>query len=193
MNTDIHSNPPKNPLPEATGEMIRQAAEGARDTYQKVSSKVEEGADLTRDFAQHAVATAKDAAYCATDSAKDLYQSAAVNAKDALATSRDCVRRNPVPFVLGAIAFGAAMGYLIVSARRKPTFSERYAEEPLATMRETILAALAPVTQRVHDGYDSARDSAGKAMDRMHRSDAGRTAHSLSDQIGRISSNLKFW
>ena len=55
---------------------------------------------------------------------------------------------------------------------------------------EAFLGALAPVAQRVHDGYDSARDGAGKMLDRVHGGHAG---SSISDQIGRIGNNLKFW
>ena len=193
MSTDVYTNRPTNQFPEATKEATRQAVDGARETIQSLPSRIEQGVERTKDYAQHAADVTKDVAHRATDTVKDMYQSAAVKAEDTLAISKDYVRRNPVPVVLGAIAFGAAIGYLILSARRKPTFGERYADEPLAAVRGAILTALAPVTQRVHEGYDSARDSAGKAMDRMHRFDAGRTAHSFSDQIGRLSSNLKFW
>lgn len=181
MNTDIDTNPPIDQLPETARGIARQAADGARDTYQTLSSKVEEGFGRTRNYAQHAAAATMDAAHRTTDKAKDIYQSATLKAEDTLATSKEYVRRNPVPVVLGAIAFGAAIGYLIVSARRKPTFGERYVDEPLGAVREAILTALAPVSQRVHDSYDSARDN------------AGRTVHSLSGQIGRVGSNLKFW
>jgi hypothetical protein len=86
-----------------------------------------------------------------------------------------------------------AIGYMVMMIRRKSTFGERYADEPLVAVREAILGALAPVTQRVHKGYDSARDGAGKAMDRAYGFDSGRTVNSLSHQIGRIGNNLKFW
>jgi len=182
MNTDIHADPPINQLPEA-----------AKDAIQKLSSKVEEGVECTKGYALHAVDAAKDAAHRATDSAREFYHSAALRAEDTLATSKEYVRRNPVPVVLGAIAFGAAIGYIIMSSRRRPTFGERFAEEPLGSVREAIFSALAPVTQRVHDGYDSARDGMGKVMDRVHHFAPRRAADSLSDRIVRVGSNLKFW
>ena len=222
MNTDIHSKPPMNQLPVAAREIARQAADVAKETaqratvaakdvsgavgdvaqdatdaamdiYQTMSSKVEEGVGRTKEFAQHAVGATKDAANRATDVAKDMYQSAALRAEDSLATSKEYVRRNPATVVLGAIAFGAAIGYMIMMARRKPAFSERYVDEPLVAARDSILAALAPVAQRLHEGYDSARDGAGRAMDRANHFNPGRAVDSLSDQIGRIGSNLKFW
>jgi hypothetical protein len=122
-----------------------------------------------------------------------MYHSATLKAEDTLVTSREYVRRNPVPVVLGAIAFGVAIGYTLMMARRKPTFGERYADEPLVAVREAILGALAPVTQRVHKGYDSARDGAGKVMERVHHFGPGHTVESFSDRIGRIGNNLKFW
>jgi len=215
VSTDIHSNPPINQLPEAAREIARKAADAARETaqrattaakdvggavedaatdaYQALSSKVEEGVERTKGYAQHAVDATRDAAHRATETAKDMYQSAALSAGDTLATSKDYVRRNPVPVVLGAIAFGAAIGYLIMSTRRKPTFSEQYVEEPLVAVREALLSALAPVSQRVHDGYESARHGVGKAMNRAHRTRSGRAVDMLSDRIGRVGSNLKFW
>ncbi len=149
--------------------------------------------ETAREIARGATDAAKETANCATDTAKDLYQSAALKAKDTLATSKEYVRRNPVPVVLGAIAFGAAIGYMLMVARRKPTFGERYADEPLVAVREAILGALAPVTQRVHEGYESARDGAGRAMDRVHCFGTRRAGNSFSHRIGRIGNNLKFW
>lgn len=149
--------------------------------------------EAAREIARRAADAAKESANRATDTAKEMYQSATLKARDTLATSKEYVRRNPVPVVLGAIAFGAAIGCMLMMARRKPTFGERYADEPLVAVREAILGALAPVTQRVHEGYDSARDGAGKAMDRVHCFGTGLTGNSFSHRMGRIGNNLKFW
>lgn len=215
MNTEIHPKPLSSQRPEAATEIARHAAEVARetfqratavakdatgdvediahDTYRTLSSKVEEGVERTKEYAQQAVDVPRDTANHATDVAKDIYQSAALKAGDTLATSKEYVRRNPVPVVLGAIAFGAAIGYMLIMVRRKPTFGERYVDEPLLAVREAILGALAPVAHSVHKGYDSARDGTEKAMNQVHRFGAGRSGYSISDQIGRIGNNLKFW
>ncbi len=134
-----------------------------------------------------------EAAHRATGAAKDIYQSAVEKAGDSLATSREFVRQNPVPVVLGAIAFGAALGYLLMTARRRPAFRDRFADEPLNAAREALLGAFGPMARRVHDGYDSARDGAGKVMDRVHGFDPRRAGDSLSDQLGRLGNHLKFW
>jgi ElaB/YqjD/DUF883 family membrane-anchored ribosome-binding protein len=162
-------------LPEAAREIARQAADGAKES------------------AQGTAVAAQDVTNAAKDAAIGMFQSVALKAGDTLAISKEYARRNPVPVVLGSIAFGVAIGYMLMMARRKPTFSERYSDEPLVAVREAILGALAPVAHRVHQGYDSARNGAGKVIDRVHGFGAGRTGESFSDHIGRIGNNLKFW
>ncbi len=191
MSTDIQTEPSKNQLPETAREIARRASEAAQETAKRATATARDVADVVEDAAGDITDATKDAAKSASQTGKDLYQSAAVKAGDTLETSREYVRQNPLPVVLCAIAFGATVGYMLMMARRKPTFSERYADEPMAAVREAILAALAPVTQRVHEGIDSARDGAGKALDRVHS--AGRNGHSLSHKIGQIGNNLKFW
>jgi hypothetical protein len=129
----------------------------------------------------------------AGSAANDRYDSAARKAGDTLATTKEYVRRNPVPVVLGAVAVGAALGYLLVTSRRKPAFRGRFVDEPLIAAREAILGAFGPVAQRVHGGYESAREGAGRAMDRVHGFDPRRAGDSLSEQLGRIGHHLKFW
>lgn len=179
-------------LPEAKA-ILRRTVDAAKDTAKTSAAAVKDFAGVVEDVAVDITDATKDAAKRATDLAKDIYDSAALQAGNALTTSKEYVRRNPVPVVLGAIAFGAAVGCLLMTLRRKPTFWERYADEPMTAVREAILEALAPVTQRVHKGYDSARDKAEKVVDRVHSLGKSRHGDSLSDQIGRIGSNLKFW
>ena len=182
MNTEFHSKPPMNQLPEAAREIARQATEMAAESAHRASAAVK---DVT--------GAVRDAASDVTGAAKDMYQSAALKAEDTLATSKEYVRQKPLLVVVGAIAFGAAIGCMLMMARRQPAFRERCVDEPLDSAREAILAALAPVAQRLHEGYDSARDGAGKAIDRVHRFNPGRTVDSLAGQIGRVGNNLKFW
>lgn len=178
MNHDIHPKSSNNQQPDTD----REGAHRSTFALKQVT-------DAVGDLAGEVTVATKDA----TEAAKDIYQSAKCKAGEALATSKGYVRRNPVPVILGAVAFGAALGCLVMMARRKQTFGERYADEPMVAVREALLGALAPVTQRVHKGYDSARDGAGKVMDRVYNFGTGRTSNSLSDQIGRIGNNLKFW
>jgi len=170
----------------AVKDAAKDVTDAAKDGYKTLSSKVEEGVERTKEYAQHALDATKDAA-------RDMYQSTALKAEDTLATSKEYVRRNPVLVVVGAFAFGAAIGCMLMMARRQPTTRQRYVDEPLDSAHKAITAALAPVAQRLHEGYDSARDGAGKAMNRAHRFNPGRTVDSLSGQISHVGSNLKFW
>ena len=170
----------------AVKDATTDVTDAAKDAFKTLSSKVEEGVERTKEYAQHAVDATKDAG-------RDMYQSAALKAEDTLASSKEYVRQNPVLVVVGALAFGAAIGCLLMMARRQPTTCQRYVDEPLESAHKAILAALAPVAQRLHEGYDSARDGAGKAMNRAHRFNPGRTVDSLSGQISHVGSNLKFW
>jgi ElaB/YqjD/DUF883 family membrane-anchored ribosome-binding protein len=170
----------------AVNDAAKDVTDAAKDGYKTLSSKVEEGVERTKEYAQHAVDATRDAA-------REMYQSAALKAEDTLAASKEYVRQNPVLVVVGALAFGAAIGCMLMMARRQPTTRQRYVDEPLDSAHKAIIAALAPVAQRLHEGYDSARDGAGKAMDRVHRFNPERTVDSLSGQIGRVGSNLKFW
>jgi ElaB/YqjD/DUF883 family membrane-anchored ribosome-binding protein len=222
MSTFFHSKPPVIQLPEAAKEIARQVTElaeatahgatvaakdvtgavrdaatgvtdAAKDAYRTLSSNAEEGVERTKEIAQHAVDATKDAAHRATDTARDMCQSATLRAEETLATSKEYVRQNPVLVVVGAFAFGAAIGCMLMMARRQPTFRELYVDEPLDAAHKAILAALTPVAHRLHEGYDSARNGAGQAMDRVHRFSPGHTLDSLSGQIGRVGHNLKFW
>jgi ElaB/YqjD/DUF883 family membrane-anchored ribosome-binding protein len=193
MSISTHSESPVNQLSEAAREAVNRAAEAAKETTHRAAVAAKEFTGAAEDVANEFTNSAKNAANRATDTAMDLCQSAALRAEETLATSKEYVRRNPVPVVLGAVAFGVAVGYLLMMARRKQTFSERYADEPLVAVREAILGALAPVTQRVHKGYDTAMDGAGKAIERVHSFGPGRSGDTFSDQIGRIGNNLKFW
>ncbi|MEY4483729.1 MAG: hypothetical protein RL693_1181 [Verrucomicrobiota bacterium] len=113
---------------------------------------------------------------------------------DTVSRTKAYVDQNPLPVMLGALAVGAALGYVLVMARREePTMRERFRDEPLNTAREAIYAVLAPVASRLHEGYDSTRENAGKIMSKLHRTPPARTVDSWFDQLGRVSSNLKFW
>jgi len=103
-------------------------------------------------------------------------------------------REHPLPVVLGSFALGAALGYVMVSALRpKPTFRERLAEAPMHTLREAIFTALTPAAHRLHKGYDSARDMAAKATDKVQDYFTSRPSTSWGEKFRHLSSNIKFW
>lgn len=193
MNSDTQPHNPMIPLSGSASEMARRATSAVKETAEIVSNA---GKDVMHDLenaADDVTHATKDAVKCCSDKAKEIYQTAVVKADDTLVASKDFIRRNPVPVVLGAIAFGAAVGYVLLMPRRKMSFGEHYQNEPLTAVRQAFLGAIAPVTNRVHQGYDNARDSAGKAINRVHDYGTGRCRNSLSGQVERIGHNLKFW
>jgi ElaB/YqjD/DUF883 family membrane-anchored ribosome-binding protein len=119
---------------------------------------------------------------------QERYQQVRAGAEQGLAAGQTYVREHPLPTVLGALALGTLIGFAIGISRREETFSERLSDHPLQAIREAVIAALAPAADRIHDSYDSARDSASKALNR-----AGRSTDSWLHSLSRAGSNLKFW
>lgn len=193
MSTDIRSEAPASKVSEGAEDIAHQAVNAARETASRAAAIAGEIVDVVKGADGIVADAAKDAAKGLTDAAKDIHRSAVLTVGDTLQAARDSVRRNPWPVVMANVALGALIGYLLTTARRKPTFAERYADEPAAAVREAILGAFAPVAQRAHAGYDWARESAGKAMDRAHGLGSGRNGDSLSHRIVRIGNHLKFW
>ncbi len=106
--------------------------------------------------------------------------------KDSLSHTKEYARKNPMPVLFGALALGAAVGCVIALTRREePSLRERFVDQPLSDFREAVYAALAPVSERLHDDYASARKGAERTL--------AHTGNSLSNQLGRVSRNLKFW
>lgn len=58
--------------------------------------------------------------------------------QSAASCATDYIRKNPLPIVAGAFAFGIAVGYLIVAGRHTPTFQERYLRDPLDHANEAL-------------------------------------------------------
>lgn len=136
------------------------------------------------DAAHHA----KDALHQANDAARSCCTTVSAKVENGVARAQNCLHRNPLAVILGAVAVGMAVGCLMGLNRRTPTLKERFVEDPLQTTRDTLYAALAPVAQRLHSGYDTARHGAEKALNGHHCSN-----DSWSNQLGRAGSNLKFW
>lgn len=193
MSSEIHSDQPMNQLSEAARETARRVSEAADETSKKATATAKDISSLVEGVATDVLYVTKDALKGATDSAKDIYQSAAVKVEDTLETSRSYVRQSPLLVVAGAVALGAAIGCLLMMGRRKQTLGERYAERPLSAARDAIVSALTPIAQRLHTDCDSARNGAGVVMDRMSSIGSKYKQGSLSHQIGRIGSNLRFW
>lgn len=95
---------------------------------------LDQPAPASKDFAQQLASTAKEAAQQVTaktkevtQAAKDMFQSAATRAEDTLVQSRQYVRENPLPVVLGTFTLGLTLGCLLGLTRHpEPTLRERF-------------------------------------------------------------------
>lgn len=63
-------------------------------------------------------------------------------AMQVLSSASERIRKNPVPIVVGAVAFGIAIGCLIMSGRHQATFQERYVDEPLGQATDAICSTV---------------------------------------------------
>ncbi len=193
MIPEPHADQPFNQSPEPGNEIARRTNDLAEQAAKNSVVAVKHISEAVEEVAEDVTDTTTEVTQGVTKAAKEIYQSASLKIEETLTASKEYVRSNPVPTVLCAIALGTAFGYLLMQGTKKPTFGEQYVEEPLTTMREAILAALTPAAQRIQQGYGTAMNGAENAMDqiREYRHDHGND--SLVKQMGRFTSNLRFW
>jgi hypothetical protein len=86
--------------------------------------------------------------------------------------AKDMITRNPVPTVLGAMVFGAAVGYLVFS---------RLSHAP------------GRVSSLFHDGVEMASAGAGKASNYLHDLPTREVLDNISGSLNKICNRLKFW
>ncbi len=97
-------------------------------------STIHEAAELSDTLASRAKPLIK--------SSRESCQAFRSEAGDFLACASERIRQNPVPAVAGAVAFGIAVGCLIMSGRHTATASERFISEPLEDAGDAISASL---------------------------------------------------
>jgi hypothetical protein len=89
--------------------------------------------------------------------------------------SVDYIRHNPVGAVLGALAAGVAVGWLLPHA--EPTWRERYVSGPMGKMKGWLQSASEGAADGLHAMQDSASDAASTA----------------ATAIGKGVRKLRFW
>lgn len=169
---------------------LRQAAD---DISESANVELKEGAQAANDSAGKANEATKKVAKQATEKTKELQRSASSKAEQALEASEKQVRRNPLPVLIGAIAFGASIGLLLCRNRYKRSLVNRYVDEPLDSVGQSLVAALRPLGKKACRGLSFARNRADRAMDRIDQFGKKGKCDALSHRMGRIGSNLKFW
>lgn len=60
----------------------------------------------------------------------------------AISRAAGSIRKNPLSFMIGAVAFGVAVGCLIMSGRHTPTARERYITGPLDHAGNALASSL---------------------------------------------------
>lgn len=91
---------------------------------------------------QSAVSSVKEAAENVRQKTHQAYDTARDEATEWMGCCHDAIRKNPLPAVAGAFAFGIAIGCLIMSGRHQETFQERYLHDPLADAGDAISKSL---------------------------------------------------
>lgn len=74
--------------------------------------------------------------------ATEAYNTVREDTCEALSCASEQIRKNPVAVVMGAIAFGVAIGWIIRSGQHQATFQERYVNEPLDSASDAISTSL---------------------------------------------------
>ena len=100
--------------------------------------------------ADRASAVVLEKARHAKESAEAAYQNAKAAGGQLVTRTSDTIRANPVPVIVGAAVLGAAVGYLLLSSRRKTTVASHFVDV------DALRSALAPFGKRLHEGYGAA-------------------------------------
>ena len=151
-----------------------QVRDGAKDAVQSAAAIAKEAADSTssaaRDIFQTAKAKAGDLYDVARGRAEETYQDVRTQADHTAQVTGQYVKANPVPALLGALAFGASLGCLLALALRRPqpSFRQQYMDEPMNAARDAIYDVLAPVVKRMRTSCEAAQDGTNKTLDGMH-------------------------
>lgn len=81
--------------------------------------------------------------------------------------SSRCVRENPVWSVVGALAAGIVVGWML--PHRQPTWRERYLDEPMGRMRGWLGGAADAAADHLHSAQEGAQELAGHAVSAAKR------------------------
>jgi ElaB/YqjD/DUF883 family membrane-anchored ribosome-binding protein len=97
---------------------------------------------MNTDTTKKIASDAENAADTVTRKSKDACCAIRGEANEMLACAHDTIRRNPIPAVAGAFAFGLAVGCLIMSGRSSDTMEDRYIHEPLDHAADALSSTL---------------------------------------------------
>ncbi len=153
-------------------EGLHTARDKAGEALHSASEKVSEFTSNARDKAGEVLHTARDKAGEYTQIAREKVEGAGTSLID-------WARKNPATALATFLATGFALGVaLTASQRRERTFSERFHDDPTATLRDALYSVLTPVRDRVSSAADSTRAAVEDVVSR-----ARHNGHSVGDRI----------
>jgi hypothetical protein len=106
--------------------------------------------------------------------------------------AKELVKKNPLPTVLGALAFGAAIGYVVYSRRESHSLADRLLRESRSVRRQ-LAGVPGRFSSILHDGLDVASQGAGRANRFIHDLPTDHVLDSVSGAVNRAINRLKFW
>lgn len=92
-------------------------------------------------------------------------------------------RENPATALATFFASGFVIGCALTMSKHEKSFSERFSDDPAATLRDAVYSALAPLRARAHDATDAARSFAEDVVDRATHAANG---HSWSSRLRNL-------
>ena len=95
------------------------------------------------------------------------WEAAKAGVTDTVCGGEALLRSNPVGAVLGALAIGVAIGYLV--SQREPTKRERYLEQPLEDLQSLVRTLADRATKQAGRGSDAAAGAVESLLARIKK------------------------
>jgi ElaB/YqjD/DUF883 family membrane-anchored ribosome-binding protein len=151
--------------------------------------------------ASSAMETAREKLESARDTAREKLEAAGQSARETMHVAREKVehagssllqwtRENPATALAVVFGTGFVIGSMLGMTRHEKTFTQRLGDDPVATLRDAMQSALAPIREGIYSAAESAKSAADTVVDRVSHS---RNGHSLSHRLRDLGDNLKFW
>lgn len=169
----MNTNPPNDPA-----STLHSAADKVSTATSAAVEAGREKLSQARDVVQQKLESASESASEAMHMAKEKMDIAKQKIDDAGSNLLQWARENPATALASFFATGFVIGAALTLRRNEKSFNERLREDPVATLRDAVTAALSPLRERIHDAADSAHSKMEKIVDR-----AAANGHSLTDRI----------
>ena len=103
----------------------------------------------------------------ASERATSTWETTKTGVTDTVTSGEELLRKNPVGAVLGALAIGVAIGYLV--SQREPTRRERYIDQPLEDLQSLVRTLADRATKQAGRGSDAAAGAVESLLARIKK------------------------